>query len=139
MSLPKSPDSVITTLLTRSLLFMTHATQHSRLNSPLDRMVAIHGLDNSVEYLLRIIVQHLDIEAVTGKALDAIELNSLAGEVNKYLKDSYQTELPYLTEIKMLRQVRNLVQHGIVDPQAELPRLRKIVERFYNRVFLVVS
>ena len=117
---------------------MTHATQHSRLNSPLDRMVAIHGLDNSVEYLLRIVVQHLDIEAATGKTLDTIELASLAGEVNRYLKDTYNTELPYLTEIKLIRQVRNLVQHGIVDPLPDLPRYRKIVERFYDRILLVI-
>lgn len=138
MSLPKPPDSVITTLLARALLFLTHATQHSRLNSPLDRMVAIHGLDNSVEYLLRIVVQHLDIEAATGKTLDTVELASLAGEVNRYLKDTYNIELPYLTEIKLIRQVRNLVQHGIVDPQPDLPRYRKIVERFFDRTLLVI-
>lgn len=138
MTLPKSPDSVITTLLTRALLFLTHATQHSRLNSPLDRMVAIHGLDNSVEYLLRIVVQHLDIEAVTGKTLDTVELAALAGEVNRYLKDTYKIELPYLTEIKQIRQVRNLVQHGAVDPQPDLPRHRKIVERFFDRILSAI-
>lgn len=138
MSLPKPPTSDITTLLTRALLFMTHATQHSRLNSPLDRMVAIHGLDNSVEYLLRIVLLHLDVEAATGKNLDTVELASLAGEVNRYLKDTYSIELPYLTEVKQIRQVRNLVQHGIVDPQPDLPRYRRIVERFFQRVLLIV-
>jgi hypothetical protein len=75
--LPKRPDAVITTLLARALLFLTHATQHSRLNSPLDRMVSVHSLDNSVEYLLRIVVQHLDIETATGKTLDTTELAAL--------------------------------------------------------------
>ena len=117
---------------------MTHATQHSRLNSPLDRMVSIHGLDNSVEYLLRIVIQHLDIEAITGKNLDTVELASLAGEVNRYLKETYKIELPYLTEIKQIRQIRNLVQHGIVDPQPDIARVRKTVERFFERILSVV-
>lgn len=138
MSLPKQPDDITTTLLTKALLFLAHATQHSTTNSVIDRMVAIHGFDNSIEYLLRIIVTHLDIEAATGKNLDNIELSSLAGEINRHLKDAYDVELPYLSDIKMLRQSRNLVQHGLLDPQTDLPRMRKITERFFQRVLSIV-
>ena len=98
-------------------------------------MIAIHGLDNSVEYLLRILVKHLDMETVSGKNFDTVELAGLAGEVNAFLREHYSIRLPYQADIRILRQVRNLVQHGAVDPRAELTRFEKIVTRFYQYIF----
>jgi hypothetical protein len=98
-------------------------------------MIAIHGLDNSVEYLLRILIDALDIEGREGKTLTTVELASLAGEVDKFLRKHHDLALPYLTEVKKLRQLRNLVQHGMVDPATEMPHLRTIVDRFYRFVF----
>ena len=95
-------------------------------------MIAVHGLDNTVEYVLRIVARHVDIEAVTGKSIETAELAALAGEVNRFLNERYKFALPYFPEIKLLRQMRNLVQHGISDPGAELDRLGTIVERFFN-------
>lgn len=100
----------------------------------MDRMITIHGLDASIENLLRIIVQHLDIEAATGKTLDASELSSLAGEVNRFLRENYRISLPYVSEIKKIRQIRNLVQHGMADAGPDIPRCCTIAERFFDRV-----
>jgi len=101
-------------------------------------MITIHGLDSSVENLLRIVVQHLDVEAVTGRNLDTAELSSLAGELNRFLRDNYSFTLPYVSEIKQIRQIRNLVQHGMVDAGPDIPRCCTIAERFFDRVLLKV-
>lgn len=132
-NLPKAPDQVILELVIRALAFFKHAVSHSAINSPVDRMLAIHGLDNAVEHFLRIIIEHLDIEGKEGKNLDTVELASLAGEVNTFLKKEHNINLPYITEIKKLRQVRNLVQHGIIDPMPDLKHFEKIVDRFFNK------
>jgi hypothetical protein len=132
--LPARPDQITLNLLTRATAFQRHAVSHITLNSPIDRMVAIHGLDNSVEYLLRIVNEHLDIESRTGRNFDTVDLAGLAAEINSFLRTEFKIQLPYLTEIKRLRQVRNLVQHSVVDPVAELERFEKIVERFSSSI-----
>lgn len=132
--LPKKPDAISLSLLVRARLFLEHALSHSNSASSLDRMIAIHGLDNCVEYLLRILIKHLDIESITGTNLETPELSALAGEVNKFLRTNYNISLPYLSEIKLLRQVRNLVQHAIVDPQPDLERHSQITERFFDKI-----
>jgi len=137
-TLPVAPDAVALSLLNRAKLMLAHALTHAQGTSSLDHMIAIHGLDNSVEFLLRLVSQHLDIEAKTGKAVDQAQLSGLAGEINGFLKHQYQSTLPYLTDIKRLRQVRNLVQHGSVDPGADLSRWCRIVERFFDKVLLLV-
>ena len=137
-TLPKPPGRVIMELLVRTRTLLEHSLLHSTINSPLDRMIAIHGLDNTVEWLIRIVIRHLDIEAITGKNLGTPELASLAREVNKFLQHYHQFPLPYLSDIKMLRQVRNLVQHGAVDPASELPRFTRIAEQFFVEVLRLI-
>jgi hypothetical protein len=137
-TLPQPPDKIILNLLKRAHSMFSHALLHASSASEIDRMVAIHGLDNSIEYLLRIIVDHLDIEAKAGKNLESVELAQLAGDVNRYLKDTFEVSLPYFKDIKRLRQIRNLVQHGVVDPQPELQRLTKVTERFLNKVIKMI-
>lgn len=104
----------------------------------IDRMIAIHGLDNSIEYLLKIIIKHLDIESITGKNLDTHTLASLAGEVNKFLSEYFNIHLPYFSEIKTIRQIRNLVQHGVVDPKPDIQRFSKITERLFDKIFIII-
>jgi len=132
--LPKKPNSITLNLLCRAKLFLAHALSHSNSFSSLDRMIAIHGLDNSIEYLLRIIIKHLDIESITGKNLETPELSALAGEVNQFLHSNYNSYLPYFSEIKLIRQVRNLVQHGMVDPKPDLKRCSTVTERFFDKM-----
>lgn len=136
--LPKSPDSNTLTLLSRANQFLAQALSHSTGTSSLDRMITIHGLDGSIENLLRIVVQHLDIPAATGRNLETTELAGLAGEVNAFLRDNHSLTLPYLSEIKQMRQIRNLVQHGMVDAGPDIPRCCTISERFFDRVLVSV-
>lgn len=134
--LPLTPDEGLLERLQRSVEFMEHALAHVSGGSAIDRMVAVHGLDNAVEYLLRIVLDALDIEAKTQKNLDTIELASLFGEVHAFVRNEHDLRLPYRTEIKKLRQLRNLVQHGMVDPASELQPMATIVTRFYEYVFV---
>lgn len=119
-------------LLARAKAFQDHAIRLGETKAPMDQMIAIHNLDNSIEYMLRIIIRHLGIGEQTGKAIDSVELGQMAGDVNRYLKDSFNVQLPYLQEIKLLRQVRNLVQHAMVDPASELSKFITIAQRFFS-------
>lgn len=137
-TLPKSPNRATMELLIRTRMLLEHSLSHSAANSPLDRMIAIHGLDNTIEWLVRIVIRHLDIEVITGKNFENRGLVSLVGETNQFLQNHYKSSLPYLSDIKMLRQVRNLVQHGAVDPASELQRFTRIVEHFFVEVLRLI-
>ncbi len=133
--IPHTPDENTFTLLTRAVALLAHAKSHIGLGAPIDGMIAIHGLDNCAEYILRILAQHLDMEAVAGKPFDTVEVASLAGDINRFVSEHYNQILPYTTDIKQLRVIRNLVQHGAVDPRAELRRFEVIVSRLYVKIF----
>jgi hypothetical protein len=96
-------------------------------------MVAILGLDNAVESLLRCVASSLDLESITGKSFDIIDLSGLAASISKSLDELAGVRLSYLSDIKILRQVRNLVQHGAIAPQADLERFIKITEGFFDK------
>jgi len=132
--LPISPSAESLCLLLRARLMLTHALEHSSQSTEFDNMIAILGLDNTIEYILRSVSTHLDLESLTGKSFDIFDLASLASSINKALLKFAHVRLPYIGEIKLLRQTRNLVQHGAVAPQADLERFSKITERFFDRV-----
>ena len=134
----KPPDRVTMDLLIRTRMLLEHSLSHSAADSPLDRMIAIHGLDNSIEWLIRIVIRHLDIEAITGKNLERLGLASLARKTNQFLQERYQFSLPYFGGIKRLHDVRNLVQHGALDPAPDLLRFTRIAERFFVKVLKLI-
>jgi hypothetical protein len=133
-SLPIRPSQSVHQTLVRAERMLAHATGHSVGGSELDRMIAIHGLDNACEFLLRIIGDHLDLESKTGKNWDFVDLSSLAGETSKALTQIYNYRLSHLSDLKVLRQMRNLVQHGAIDPQGDIQRFVGIVQRFFQGV-----
>jgi hypothetical protein len=138
INLPSSPSEESLQLLMRARLMLAHAVEHASQQTEFDNMIAILGLDNTVEYILRCLTSHLDLESVTGRNFDTFELANLAGSINKALKEFANASLPYMGEIKLLRQTRNLVQHGAVAPYADLDRFAKITERFFNKVLVTI-
>jgi len=134
LTLPKPPAPDCLKLLLRARLMLSHALEHSSQGSEFDNMISILGIDNTIEYIVRTIVFHLDLESVTGKSFDTFELAALAANVNKALIELAGVRLPYLAEIKLLRQTRNLVQHGAVAPNADLERFSTIADRFFTQV-----
>lgn len=133
--IPIDVEPIIFERLQRAVQFLEHAKSHGYGKTVIDRMVAIHGLDNSVEYLLRIVIDALDLEGVELKNLDDRDLWSILSEVKKFLEKYYGLSLPYISELKKLRKLRNQVQHGMLDPITDIAHLKSIVERFYDFCF----
>jgi hypothetical protein len=133
-SLPIPPTEESLQLLLRARLMLSHAMEHASQKTEFDNMIAILGLDNTIESILRCIATHLDLETRSGKTFDIIDLASLAAEINKSLVDLTGTRLSYVGDIKLLRQTRNLVQHGAVAPNADLDRFATITQRFFDKV-----
>jgi len=134
ITIPCPPDEITLNLIKKAEMFKKHAISHAGYGSELDCMIAIHNLDNCIEYLLRISTGFLKIETIEGKTLNNSDISSLAGELNSFLKKHYQINLPYFEEIKIIRQIRNLVQHGMVNPNAELKRLIAITNNFFEKL-----
>src|SRR6266545_2574693 len=138
LSLPILPTEESLRLLLRSKLMLSHAIEHATQKTEFDNMIAILGLDNTIESVLRCVAMHLDLETRTGKSFDIIDLASLAAEINKSLIDLTKTRLPYVGEIKVLRQTRNLVQHGAIVPCADLERFVTVTKRFFDNVLQTI-
>lgn len=139
IELPITPNSHIMELLIKAKHFFEHAKMHAQTGQSFDSMIAIHSLDNSIEYLLRIIIRHLEIEEKTGKTINTAELAVLYGEVDKFLKertllDGRGVGLPFEIEIKQLRTLRNNVQHGMILPISELRTFIDYGDRFFKKV-----
>lgn len=139
IELPLTPTPHIMELLIKAKHFLEHATMHSQTGNSFDSMIAIHSLDNLIEYLLRILIKHLEIEEKTGKTINTPELMALFGEVDKFLKESTELNgkkvgLPFENEIRQLRVLRNNVQHGLILPISELRVFIDYGERFFKKV-----
>ena len=131
LSLPQKPTEEILKTLLRAKLMLLHSHEHASQPTEFDNMIAILSLDNSVEYLLRCVASSLDLESLTGKNFEIAELAELAKQINKSLNELASTKLTHIGDIRSLRKVRNLVQHGSIAPQADLERFVTIVERFF--------
>jgi hypothetical protein len=130
--IPCQPDEITLNLIKKAEMFKKHAVSHAEYGSEIDCMIAIHNLDNCIEYLLRICIGFLKIETIEERTISVSDISSLAGELNSYLKKQYQTNLPYYEEIKFIRQIRNLVQHGMANPNTELKRIITITNKFFQ-------
>ena len=139
IELPLTPTPHIMELLIKAKHFFEHAVIHAQTGNAFDSMISIHSLDNSIEYLLRIIIKHLEIEEKTGRTINTAELMGIFSEVDKYLKENTQLNgkkvgLPFEIEIRQLRVLRNNVQHGLVLPISELRTFIDYGERFFKKV-----
>lgn len=137
--LPLSPTPHIMELLIKAKHFLEHAVIHAQTGNSFDSMIAIHSLDNSIEYLLKIIIKHLEIEEKTGKTINTPELMGIFSEVDKFLKESAELNgkgigLPFKNEISQLRILRNNVQHGLILPISELRTFIDYGERFFKKI-----
>jgi len=134
ISLPIKPDSDVLDLLIKAKLWLAHGLSHSGELSVIDRMIAIHNYDCCIEYLLRIIIRHLEIEQLTGSNFDNPDLAWLAGEVDSFLFKEFSIRLPYFSDIKNIRRLRNNVQHGMIAPPDEINKYSTISERIFDKI-----
>ncbi len=103
IQLPQKPSLTTLKLLTRAKPLLEHALSHASSPSGIDPLVAIHGLDNTIEFTLRIIADHIDFEKITGKSFPDSELSQMAGELNRLFRDFASTGLPLRTDRSLQR------------------------------------
>jgi hypothetical protein len=127
---PPSPDTL--DLLIRAKSLLEHAIGHSTSPSGVDPIIVVHGLDNSIEYLARIIARHIDYELITGDSLEKSGLLDIIAKLNKHTKATYSVALPHIEDIRVLRQARNLVQHAAIDVAKDLAHFVRITQRFFE-------
>lgn len=134
VTLPSAPNADILSRLVRARQFLEHAKSHAAGGTEFDYMIATHGADNAIEFTLKIIADHVRYEEVSGNTLPETELAQIAGVLFKFLRDAHNVTLPYYQDIKALRQIRNLVQHGNFSPGSDVDRQMTIADRFFSRV-----
>ena len=130
---PKAPNEEIMRMLIRANQFLNHAKEHALSNTEFDVMIAIHNLDNALEYILRILIKHFDIESVEGRNVESSEIDQLIGIISKFFAKNTLPALPYASDIKLIRKQRNLVQHAITNPASEMKIYIANGEKFFSR------
>lgn len=133
LNLPKKPEGDIMKMLIRANYFLEHAKSHAQSGSDFDIMIAIHNLDNAIEYMLRILIRHLEIEEITGRTIVTCELAQIIGEIEKLLKDNEAPQLSYIKELKMIRELRNMVQHAMINPAGDVMTYLNYGEKFFEK------
>lgn len=111
-----------------------HGLGHSRSNSSLDKMIAIHNFHNALEISLRAIL--LEYEIRSEKHLN-IDFESMLNEIDSY-KDftERKVKLPYRQELRNLNQLRNMVQHHAVEPESStIDDWKVFSRRFLVKIF----
>lgn len=130
--IPFPPTADTLTLLIRAKSLLEHAVSHSSSPSGVDPIIVVHGLDNSIEYLVRIIARHIEYELHTGDSLEKSGLLEIITKINKHTKATYSVTLPNFEDIRVLRQARNLVQHAAIDVAKDLAHFVSITQRFFE-------
>lgn len=136
ITLPKYPNEETLKMLIKANHFLEHAKQHAFLDNDFDIMIAIHNLDNAIEYTLRILIRHLEIEEATGKTISTCELSQLIGEIQRYLKENTSQSLSYVQEMKMIRELRNMVQHAMILPVKEVQTYLTYGTKFFEKTLM---
>jgi len=125
-------DNQTIRLLIRTKLLLHHAIEHALKKTEIDYLISFQGLDTVIENLLRQIISYLDFENKIKGDLDRLDLANLASQLNNLLISEFNLKLPYLSDIKLLRKTRNLIQHGLVNPGIELERFVKITKKCFS-------
>ncbi len=130
--IPSPPSADTLDLLIRAKSLLEHAVSHSSSPTGVDPIIVVHGLDNSIEYLVRIIARHIEYELLTGDSLEKSGLLDIIAKLNKHTKATYSVTLPNFEDIRVLRQARNLVQHAAIDVAKDLAHFVRITQHFFE-------
>jgi len=71
VKIPCQPDEITLNLIKKAEMFKKHAISNAEFNSEIDCMIAIHNLDNCIEYLIRVSISFLKIETVKERTISA--------------------------------------------------------------------
>ena len=125
-------DITLKRLLFAKRLFI-HGTSHSQNNTELDRFMAIHHFDNSIELFLKIIATK---EGISSSSRNDFEFKKLWDEVRTSLESKTPPyNLPLKGQIFSLHDARNLAQH-----QGDAPTHETVIKyQGYTRDFFLQS
>lgn len=112
-----------------------HGLDHSQKPGPINRMIAIHNVHNSVEILIKAVAIKFGIKLSRNTAL-----NDLIDKVSAEYQSKFNRELPYKKNIKDLNDHRNSVQHAGDPPSIEiikkyLPKVEIFLEEVIREIF----
>jgi len=109
-----------------------HGRKHADYGTTLDRIIAIHNLDNSIEWLLKSVALKIGIEIYDKKSKQYLSFYRLWKEVNDKIKDK---KLPLKDEIFGLHDLRNKAQHHANIPsQEDTQRYLICTKEFINQL-----
>jgi len=127
-------DDVVTKRIVLAKEFHLNGIELGRNNDPLSKMMAVHNFHIGIEIAVKSIL--LKYEIRNEKTLN-IDFESMLNEVNKHQEFRDKgLQIPYRQEIRNLNQMRNLVQHHVMEPdQSTMDDWRLFSSRFLTRVF----
>ncbi len=125
-------DSHTLRLLIRIKFLLMHALEHSNKRTEIDTFISFMGLDNVVENILHVIVTHLELDSKIKSNKNYSDLADYASQINSILKSDWNLKLPYISEIKLLRKTRNLIQHNLVNSGVDLDRFVRVTKKFFD-------
>lgn len=127
-------DDVIQKRVLLAKEFYLNGVESSRKTDPLNKMMAVHNFHISIEIAVKSIL--LKYEIRNEKTLN-IDFESMLNEVDKFQEFKEKgLKLPYRQEIRNLNQMRNLVQHHVIEPdESNMDDWRLFSYRFLQRVF----
>jgi len=127
-------DDVVIKRILMSKEFYLNGVELARNIDPLSKMMAVHNFHIAIEIAVKSIL--LNYEIRNDKTLN-IDFESMLNEIDKHplFKEKGQ-KLPYRQEIRNLNQMRNLVQHHVIEPdESSMEDWRLFSSRFLTKVF----
>lgn len=108
-----------------------HGKQHTLSDFSIDRMIAIHNFDNTIEWLLKSMALKLEINIFLSKEKRYISFYELCKEIEEKISKI----LPFKDEILGLHDLRNKIQHHANVPSSEdIERYRFFTKEFIKKV-----
>jgi hypothetical protein len=105
-------------LLLRRLLLAKqlyqHALHHSDLPGALNKMIAVHNFHNAIEIVLRTIILEHEISGAKKLNIGFEQLLKCISNHPPFANEGKY--LPYHQQLRDLNNLRNMVQHGAVEP-----------------------
>ncbi len=129
---PPLNENIIKGLI-KARFLIQHAISHLHKGSELDNMIVIHDLDNAVEYMLKILCDYYSINEFKNQSIDSLSFPKLISKLHKRLTENKREGISYISDLKNLHKIRNLVQHAAINPQTEINKYIEKVELFFTK------
>lgn len=127
-------DDVVNKRILLAKAFHLNGVELSQNTDPISKMMAVHNFHISIEIAVKSIL--LKYEIRNDKTMN-IDFESMLNAIDQHkeFKNSGQ-KLPYRQEIRNLNQMRNMIQHHVIEPEkSSMDDWRLFSRRFLEAVF----